>query len=445
MPSQTQTLGSAGTISSTSTLSGADAILKEYYPSAIVEQLNYKTFMLDQIDRDAEHIDFTGRRAIIPLHRARNRGRSSFSDGGILPGAGKQDWTDAVVPIRYHAAAIELSDQAIQQTKSNEGAFVSLLEAETKGVAKDLKKDINRQVFGLGDGTLALVSAYSSGTVTCKTSNDAVGVQYIQVGDCVDIVSSDGATVRTANAYVTARTPAAATATFTLATTLGGSTAPTITGSVTSGDKIVLSNGFGSNTFGLEMDGLRNIAGSTSGYLHNINRGSAVNAFFRPTVNAVNGSATEASMMQLADQVAQTGQGEVDTFLTTRGIRRGMMSFFNSTKRFNDAKSVELHGGYTAIMVNEIPVVIDDDCPKGWLFAFNKKAFKWFELAKPGFLEQDGGIFHLKDGLSSTATSAYGSKAAVWQAFFRWYAAFGCVQPNLTGALTGLTGDDDPA
>jgi hypothetical protein len=440
----TQNLGTAGTISSTSTLSGADAILKEYYPSAIVEQLNYKTFMLDQIDRDAEHIDFTGRRAIIPLHRARNRGRNSFADGGILPQAGKQDWTDAVVPIKYHAAAIELSDQAIQQTKSNEGAFVSLLEAETKGVAKDLRKDINRQVFGLGDGTLATVSAYSAPTLTCKTSNDAVGVQYLQVGDCVDVVSSDGATVRVTGAFVTARTPAAATATVTLATTQGGSTNVTVTGSIVSGDKVVLATGFGQNSYGLEMDGLRNIAGSTSGYLHSINRGSAANAFFRPSVNAINGSVTETAMMQLADTVAQTGQGEVDTFLTTRGIRRAMIGFFNSTKRFNDSKAVELHGGYTAIMVNEIPVVIDDDCPKGWLFAFNKKAFKWFELAKPGFLEQDGGIFTLKDGLTST-NSAYGSKAAIWQAYFRWYAAFGCVQPNLTGALTGLTGDDDPA
>jgi hypothetical protein len=118
-----------------------------------------------------------------------------------------------------------------------------------------------------------------------------------------------------------------------------------------------------------------------------------------------------------------------------------MTSFFNNQRRFNDSKAVELHGGYTAIMVNEIPVVIDDDCPKGWLFGFDKKAFKWFELSKPGFLEQDSGIFTLKDAYVSGGA---GAKSAIWQAYFRWYAAFGCVSPNRTGAITGITGDDTP-
>lgn len=439
----TQSLGTSAS------LAGADAILKEYYPSAIVEQLNYKTFMLDQIERDADHIDFTGRRAIIPLHRARNRGRASFGDGGILPNAGKQDWVDAIVPIRYHAAAIELSDQAIQQTKSNEGAFVSLLEAETKGVARDMKKDINRQVFGLGDGTLATVSAYSAPTLTCNVSNDQTGVQYLQVGDCVQIVSSDGTSTRAQTAtgsekvfYV--KTRDAANKQVGLAQSDNSTDATAITG-ITSGDKVVLGSGFGGNTYGLEMDGLRKISGSLSNSLHGVDRSAAANAFWRPSYEAVNTAVSESKMMQLADKVAQTGQGEVDTFLTTRGIRRVLADKLTNARRFNDAKAVEFHGGYTAIMINEIPVIIDDDCPKGWLFAFNKKAFKWFELSKPGFLEQDGGIFHLKDGLSSSASTAYGSKLAVWQAFFRWYAAFGCVQPNLTGAHSGITGDDDPA
>lgn len=264
----------------------------------------------------------------------------------------------------------------------------------------------------------------------------------------MQIVSSNGSATRAQTSggnnvfYVKSRD--VANKQVTLAQADGSTDATAITG-VVSGDKVVLGTGFGGNAYGLEMDGLRNISGSLTNRLHGVDRNDSANTFWRPVYEAVNTAVSETKMIQLADRVAQTGQGEVDTFLTTRGIRRQMLGFFNNARRFNDAKAVEYHGGYTAIMVNEIPVIIDDDCPKGWLFAFNKKAFKWFELAKPGFLEQDGGIFHLKDGLSSSATSAYGSKLAVWQAFFRWYAAFGCVQPNLTGAHSGLTGDDDPA
>lgn len=417
----TQNLGSSGT------LAGADAILKEYYPSAIVEQLNYKTFLLDQIDRDSEHVDFTGRRAIVPLHRGRNRGRGSIGDGGTLPNAGKQDWVDAIVPIRYHASAIELSDQAIQQTKSNEGAFVSLLEAETKGVSSDMKKDINRQVFGTGDGVLTTISAHSSGVVTCAS------VQYLQVGDVVDVVTSAGASVANgATLTVTARSASAKT--VTLQTTAAGT--PTFT--YASGQQLVLSDGWSGNSYGKEMDGLRNISATTSRTLHGVDSSAAANAFWNPQVIAQNGAISEDSMIQLADRVGATGQGEVDTYLTTRGIRRRLAGLFTQYRRYNDAKAVELHTGYTAVMVNEIPVIIDDDCPKGFVFALNKGAFKWFELSKPGFLEQDSGIFTLKDGATA------GSKQAVWQAFFRWYAAFGCVAPNRTGALTGVT-DDDPS
>src|SRR6185436_13168150 len=163
----------------TQNLSLADAILKDLYVGPIVEQLNQKTFMLDQIERDSDHIDHTGRRAIVPLHTNRNRGRGSRADGGTLPLAGVQSWQDAIIPIKYHIYGIQLTDMAIEATKSNEGAFVNLLDAETKGVATDMRKDMNRQVFGQQGATagqtglLTLCVSASSGVVTCDT------VQYI--------------------------------------------------------------------------------------------------------------------------------------------------------------------------------------------------------------------------------------------------------------------------
>src|SRR5256884_454086 len=108
----------------TQTLAAADAILKDLYVGPIVEQLNQKTYLLDQIERDADHIDHTGRRAVVPVHKNRNRGRKSIADGGTLPTAGAQQWLDAIIPLRYHFSGIELTEQAIQASKSNEGAFI---------------------------------------------------------------------------------------------------------------------------------------------------------------------------------------------------------------------------------------------------------------------------------------------------------------------------------
>ena len=153
----------------TQTLAAFDAALKDLYVGPIVEQLNQKTYLLDQIERDADHIDHTGRRAVIPLHKNRNRGRKSIADGGTLPAAGAQVYLDAIVPLRYHTYGIELTDQVIEASKTNEGAFVSAIEVESKGVAIDMRKDINRQAFGRGNGALCYPPTSTTGVFVPRT------------------------------------------------------------------------------------------------------------------------------------------------------------------------------------------------------------------------------------------------------------------------------------
>jgi len=407
----------------TQTLATADAILKDLYVGPIVEQLNNKTYMLDQIERDSDSIDHTGRRAVVPVHTSRNRGRGSRGSNSTLPVAGKQAWQDAIVNIKYHYYAIEVDDPAIAATKNNEGAFINVLDAETKGVAQDMRKDINRQVFGTGDGRLAAVRA-SSAVASPQVVNVTTDVQYIQVGDVVDVlVAATGATTNgVVGATVTARDTTAGSETITIDTALAGTVGTTYAVYLT-----------GSRS--QEMDGLRNIV-SSSRTLHSIDSSTAGNEFWNSKVTAVGGVAGESSFTKLLDDVAQNGNGEVDVFVTTRGVRRRLADSYQSTKRFNDAKAVQVHGGYTAILVNEVPVVADDEAPKGYAFGINKDSFRWFQQEGPGWLQQkDSGIFHLKDGATA------GGKVNVWQAWFKWYSALGCVAPNRNGVLTGCTDD----
>lgn len=405
----------------TQTLATADAILKDLYVGPIVEQLNNKTYMLDQIERDTTSVDHTGRRAVVPVHTSRNRGRGSRGSNSTLPTAGKQSWQDAIVNIRYHYYAIEVDDPAISASRNNEGAFINVLDAETKGVAQDMRKDINRQVFGLGDGSLSVLRASSTST----TVNVTADVQYIQVGDVVDVLKISDGTVDSkgvVGATVTARDTTAGSETITIDTGLAGT--------ATTSFAVYLTG-----SYGKEMDGLRNII-STSRTLHSINSSTAGNEFWNAKSTAVGGVAGESSFTKLLDDVAQNGNGEIDVFITSRGVRRRLADSYQSVKRFNDAKAVNVHGGYTAILVNEVPVVADDDAPKGFAFGINKDSFRWFQQEAPGWLQQkDSGIFHLKDGASA------GAKVNVWQAWFKWYAALGCVAPNRNGRLTGCTDD----
>lgn len=420
----------------TQNLTTADAILKDLYVGPVVEQLNYKSYLIDQIERQSEFtVDHHGRKAIVPVHKSRNRGRGSRADGGVLPNAGIQSWDDAIIPITRHYQGIELTDASIKATQSNSGAFVELLDAEVKGATKDMKKDVNRQIFGTGDGLLATLSTL----VTTATNSFTVdSIQYLHIGDPVDIrLKSDGTAVT------------GGTATNNSITALNASTKTvTLASTITSGSVTVANYGvYLAGNRGLEMEGLQSIV-STSRTLHSINSATAGNEYWNAQVRSVGTTATvpatagETSFELISDDVGQTGQGETEVFLTTRGIRRRLADTFQSTKRFTNKEAVQIHGGYSAIMVasgaGEVPVVIDDDCPKGNVFAIDKSGLRWFQQWGPGFLEspQDGTVFHLKDG--STAQT----KEATWQAWLGWYATLGCVAPNRMGRLRFATDDD---
>jgi hypothetical protein len=398
----------------TQTLATADAILKDLYVGPIIEQLNYKTFMLDQIERDSDSIDFTGRRAIVPVHIRRNRKRGSITDGGTLPVPGYQADTDAIVNIRYHFQGISLTEQTIKQATGNEGSFVNVLDRETRMLSQDMRKDINRQVYGDGTGTLATVASAAGAALTVDST------QYLEVDDPVDVRQANGTLRGSANVLSINRT----TKVVTLDVAVTGSAAT----------DIVTIQG----NYGLEMDGLRNMSGTT-GTLHGINRSTAGNEFWQGKRRSAAGNvAGEGLFEQLIDDVGAGGNGEVDVIVTSRGIRRRLADTYQSQKRFTDANATRINGGYTAIMVNEVPVIADDDCPRGWAFAINKDAFKWFEVAAPDWLRsQNGQVWHL-------ATSGTGSgRRAAWEAWFEWFAALGTLAPNRLGAIPDA--QDDPA
>jgi hypothetical protein len=419
------------------TITTADAILKELYLGPIVEELNQKAYIIDQLERDSDNVDFTGRKFVVPVHYGRNAGKRAIKDGGAFAAAGSQKFKDATGYLRYMSMSLQVTDQLMKTTQSNEGAFVSALEAETKGGATDLRKDINRQMFGRGS-TGGLCAAPSATTGVKKTSkskklefNLESDLQYIEVGDIIDVLVETTGKIETEGveaAEVTEKKTSSKE--VTLGTSLGGELAAETYQVYISG------------SYGNESDGLRNIC-ETGRELHGINSSTAGLKFWDSNTVKVGAKAsepavaTEDSFIQLFDQVGAKGNGDVEVCLTTRGIRRRLAALYQSQKRYNDAQAVQIHGGYSAIMVNEVPVVIDDMCPLGYAFAFNKSAFKIFEQGKPGFFEGPDGHCWFPTPESG------GVYAASWKAYLIWYMALGCVAPNRTGRLEFCTDNVD--
>ncbi len=415
----------------TQNLSAYDAVLKNVYRGTIVELLNQETWLIDQLEKtNANDLGtFTGRQLIFAVHASRNRGRQAVTDGGQLPGAGKQGYLDGIVAIKYFAQPIELSDQVIRQSETDSGAFEKAMTSEMDGASTDLRKDISRMSYGTGDGLLATVNANST-TTTFQVDSG----QYIAVGDTIDIlVKSSGATIANGTQVVTAvtynGTAASSTQAQATVTVASGVTVTSTThGVYISGDR------------NNESDGLRNITG-TSRTLHSID--SSVNPVWDGNVKDLSyATGSEDSYMQIAQTIRQRSGKNIDLFLTSMGVQRRLANTYASQKRWNDEKAVEIDGGYSAIMVaagnRPTPVVSDVDCVAGTVFALNKESFAWAELMKPDWLmapDGRGSIFEKKD-----ATTA-GSKMLIWQAWMCWYSTLVCVAPNRNGKIINAADD----
>lgn len=373
------------------TTANADAVLQDYYLKPIREQLNQRRVIMFQskgdgspdsskgesvpfrgFDKDSELVQFAGRQWVLPAHTSRNEGVGAIEEGGTLPVAGQQGWQDLKDTIRHNVGTIKLTRYAIKLSNRNVGAFLKLLEGETKGLVKDISKDVCRQAYSNQTGALAAVTAdEAESKITVDT------VQYLRVGMRIDIVHVSTDTVLASN-----RTITKINATTKVVTYSGEDVEATTSHRICR-----------TGNWKKEINGLGNLIGTT-GEIHGIDATEAGNEWWQSVMqDASESSFSEDVAQQIVDGVGSSGNGEVELILGTRGIRRRYIADLKSQKRFTDADSVKLHGGFKAIMFNEMPFTFDDDLPKGNVFFLNTDAFMWVYLEDDwDWVDDDGAI-----------------------------------------------------
>jgi hypothetical protein len=377
----------------------ADAVLKNYYLGPIREQLNQKavlmfaaeddgeprsskgeTFPFRGLSRESERIEYAGKKWIIPAHKSRNEGVGAIDEGGPIPVPGQQGYEDLEDVLRHNLGSIEITRYAIRLSRRKPGAFIRLLEAETEGLVKDLRKDVNRQGYGVQTGALAAVVADGANTATVDS------VQYLRVGMRVDAVDSTNDAVLFSNRVINAINPS------TKIVTYSGADA-----TVTANHRLVRTGNWKK-----EIHGLGNLINST-GTIHSVDSTAAGNEYWKSVVFSNAGLPWNEDLgQQTLDGVGTSGQGEVEVIITTRGVRRRYLNTLKSEKRFTDKESVVLRGGFKALMFNEYPLVYDDDCPKGTMWYLNTDALAWIFLPdgdQPGnwdWVDDDGAILTRK-------------------------------------------------
>ena len=380
------------------TTASADGVLRSYYLDAVAEQLN-KTAnpFLAAVEQTTS--DVWGKDVRKPAVYGVHGGVGAGTEDGALPAAGEGGYAQLTATLKNLYGRIEISDKAVRASRSDEGAFVDLLNTEMERLVRSSSFNFGRMLFGDGTGLLGTVSAVSGTTYTLDSARN------FAVGMIVDVIGSTGTDVakgRTVTGVDYANKKV----------TLSGTS---ITEAATCGVYV-------QNSRNLEITGLGAIF-SSSETLYGLTR--ADNPWLNPVKVASVGTLTENAVQKAIDLVEETAGSKINFIVCSWGVRRALYDVLSAYRHID---TVELAGGAKAITFNGIPVVADRFCPSGTMYLLNTDDFRLHQLCDWQWLEgENGRILAQVPG------------KPVYTATLVKYAELLCSRPCGLAQLTGIT------
>lgn len=410
-------------------LNAASNALKNYYLPVMQKLLNNSTVLLSMIERDSTTQDVYGKNFTVAIHKGRNlsAGRGT-SDGGALPAAGEQSYANAIVPNKYTYATIEVTGPTIRATRDNAGAFVRAVESEIQGVMVDMKRAINRQFHGDGKDALAYWAATDNATPADVDDNQGTSFTHLPVGQAVvcDLIDTDNVTKNGTAIVVTVGAENAT----------GTATAVTWTGTVANsgdGDYLVLNNTLGHQKMGLqgiisEIDPVVPPGGGTLTGLHGLAVGTET--WWKSQIvgsEAAKRDLSFADIQRLFSKIGKNSsysEADIKALLCSYETRDKYVELATNERQWFN--TLTLDGGFKAVDHNGVPLVPDNQCRRGTIYAIVPDALRIFQTSDFEWMEEDGAILSRVSGVD-----AYG-------ATLFHYGDLACVNRPALGKLVGI-------
>ena len=384
------------------------------------EQLRDKNPALEFIEASAQNITRNGKEVIFDTHIGRNQGIGARGIREKLPTAGAQKYKQARLELKNLYGAIEVDGQLFEQAADDYNAFINVVDNEIKGLKRDLAKDLNRQIYGDGSGTLGVV----------KTATTVDNVE--QSFDSVHWIEPDMIVALLDGTDLTDGTPTVKQASLTVIAVDEDTNVVTFASAFKAavGDIIVRSSN-GATSFNKELTGLASIVSAT-GILHDIDP-EDVPVWASTEVSKANpstgvpGTLTELDLINLVQKVDKKG-GDVDVFLASPGVYNAYWNLLQGFRQFSNGAS--LTGGQRSFtfeaLGKPIKFVSDYAAPKGTLYALSSKELVMNRKRDWAWMDRDGSMW------SRVAdTDAY--EARIYQ-----YSEIGTYRRNAHAVMTGI-------
>lgn len=425
---QTPLLGTTGGFNS--------VVLKEFYLGPIRDILNSSTVLSRIILKDEESI--SGKYAVIPLRTERNEAIVNVDENAFLPDAQTQGYAKTLIPMRWLYGRILFTGQVIAMSRNDRGAFAEAADSEVSGLAIDMKKAINRQLFHDGSGRLCQVTAIGAAPTYSVANpggftNGGNGTKYLRPKMVCACISAAGTLKGTAK--ITSVNASAGTVTFANSFSAAGGAVVNdylVLAAQDGAGAIPTGLGLESTAWNKEMMGLAGIvndadppAGAFQGIVSSNGSGRSNNPAFQANVIDAASTALDLDVMQQAiDVCEQQGDGVPKVIILTHGLRRSYLDNLVPDKQF--VNTLEMDGGFRTIEFNMIPVVPDVDATYGRMYFLDTDTLAVYRMSDYFWIDHDGSILLRLPNKDS------------YQATLALYAEMGCTAPNRSAVITNL-------
>lgn len=414
-------------------LTGAEAILKDFYVAPIQEQLNDEVLALQLFEQSS--VDWSGRKAIVPVHISHNSGVGFRAEGDDLPTAGAQGYERLEIGAKSLLGRFGFTGEALEFTDSNKGAFESVMSGEMKRLAKSVRVIANKSMF-TGGSIIGLIWQQKNevGAASWQYSgrpSNAVDTNWgVEVGgaNTVDVIRLDTYATHAAGVAISACTETSI--------TLGAlDTTATPDGTVfaikhNNANRVKESSGILDNLFNPTHYSVARQDGSGNEILQS----NSLVADFAAAAPVYNDLTLDALQIVM-DRVLLASDGEVDLMLMSPVHRQSYTTLLQGTAAGipgavrMDVKDGKTKGdaGFKSIGYAGVEFRTSQHAPKGTFSMLSREGWAVYQ-AKPGdFAQADGKVLN-----KVTNKNAY-------EGFWVHYMNLVCTRPNSQGVLTGVS------
>jgi hypothetical protein len=387
-------------------------LLKRIQSGEVVDQQNLEARAMDQIAKATKKYNAGGQGFFGAINDYGNESVGALNETEQFRTIDNEDYQQYKVVPKVLAGPVQITGLAAEAADSDEEAFAEAVLKEVEGAKKRLRKDMNRQFFGIGTGVLGFAAAAVASNVTSFTVASA---QYFRKNMVID-AQSNGVELSVSHNRIT--NVDKVNNIIYLTNSLGVSL---ITTDIISKEN-VRSN---MSSDGKEMMGLDGIVDDST-QLTTFQSLSAASLYeWRGVVIQASGANLTSDLMQrLLDDVGTLGGQDPDTLITHKLQRRKYLDLVVPEKRFQDLK---LDAGFQKLSFNGIELWLDVDCQRDHVFAISKNRIYRFEVSPLAM-----------GGLDGSDTWLRATNFDQFQAYWKYYGNFGTDKRNAHGKLTGL-------